>query len=146
MSKLRYDEAAPRPVRLGDWLRQLRERQGLTLREVAEAAGMDLAHLQKIELGQRLPTEEQTPRLAKFFNLDETETQARRIAEKFQHEFAEHPAAKEAIGILAEEAGVYDGWNPKGEGRTKAGRGSGRSSGSGPERVAGGSGAKSGKQ
>ena len=107
MSKARYSEAAPRPVRLGEWLRQLRERRELTLREVADAAGMDLAHLQKIELGQRLPTEEQTSRLAKFFKLDETETQARRIAEKFQHEFAEHPAAKEAIGILAEEAGVY---------------------------------------
>ena len=109
MSKWRYSQAAPRPIRLGEWLRQLREQRGLTLREVAEAAGMDLAHLQKIELGQRLPTEEQNSRLAKFFKLDETETQARHIAEKFQHEFAEHPAAKEAIGILAEEAGVYKG-------------------------------------
>ncbi len=68
---------------------------------------MDLTHLQKIELGQRLPTEEQTARLAKFFKLDETEVQARRIAEKFQHDYAEHPAVKEAIGILAEEAGIY---------------------------------------
>ena len=109
MSKVPYSEPAPRPARLGEWLRQLREQRGLPLREVADAARMDLAHLQKIELGQRLPTEEQTGRLAKFFKLDETETQARRIAEKFQHEFAEHPAAKEAIGILAEEAGVYKG-------------------------------------
>jgi HTH-type transcriptional regulator, competence development regulator len=109
MSKVRYNQPAPRQVRLGEWLRQLREQRELTLREVADAAGMDLAHLQKIELGQRLPTEEQTSRLAQFFKLDETETQARRIAEKFQHEFAEHPAAKEAIGILAEEAGVYIG-------------------------------------
>jgi HTH-type transcriptional regulator, competence development regulator len=109
MSKVRYSQPAPRPVRLGEWLRQLREHRELTLREVADAAGMDLAHLQKIELGQRLPTEEQTSRLAQFFKLDETEIQARRIAEKFQHEFAEHPAAKEAIGILAEEAGVYEG-------------------------------------
>lgn len=107
MSKARYGEAAPRPVRLGEWLRQLREQRDLPLREVADAAGMDLAHLQKIELGQRLPTEEQTVRLAKFFKLDETETQAQRIAEKFRHEFAEHPAAKNAISILAEEAGIY---------------------------------------
>lgn len=107
MSKARYSKPAPRPVRLGEWLRQLREQGGLPLREVADAAGMDLAHLQKIELGQRLPTEDQTTRLAKFFKLDEKETQARRIAEKFQHEFAEHPAAKDAIGILAEEAGIY---------------------------------------
>ena len=90
-------------------MRQLREQRGLPLREVADAARMDLAHLQKIELGQRLPTEQQTGRLARFFKLDETDTHARRIAEKFQHEFAEHPAAKEAIGILAEEAGVYKG-------------------------------------
>jgi transcriptional regulator with XRE-family HTH domain len=134
MSKTRYSEAAPRPVRLGDWLRQLREQQRLPLREVADAAGMDLAHLQKIELGQRLPTEKQASRLAKFFKLDETETQARRIAEKFQHEFAEHPAAKEAIGILAEEAGVYEGrkaspsvrtttGSKKAESRAKGGKG-----------------------
>jgi len=122
MSKALYSEPAPRSARLGEWLRQLREQRGLPLREVADAARMDLAHLQKIELGQRLPTEEQTSRLAKFFKLDETETQARRIAEKFQHEFAEHPAAKEAIGILAEEAGVYKGRIAKTEGRRKGGK------------------------
>ena len=122
ISKALYSEQAPRSARLGEWLRQLREQRGLPLREVADAARMDLAHLQKIELGQRLPTEEQTSRLAKFFKLDETETQARRIAEKFQHEFAEHPAAKEAIGILAEEAGVYKGRIAKTEGRRKGGK------------------------
>jgi hypothetical protein len=98
MSKTDYSSPAPPPVKLGEWLRQLREQRGLPLREVADAAGMDLAHLHKIE---------QTTKLARFFKLDGTETQARRIAEKFRHEFAEHPAAKEAIGILAEEAGLY---------------------------------------
>ncbi len=122
MSKARYRQAPPRPARLGEWLRQLRDQRGLALREVADAAGMDLAHLQKIELGHRLPTAEQTSRLAKFFQLDETETQARRIAEKFQHEFSEHPAAKEAISILAEEAGVYEGRAPKVEARKKSGK------------------------
>ena len=120
MSKTPYRHQPPKPIRLGEWLRQLREQRGLALREVADAAGMDLAHLQKIELGQRLPTEEQTRRLAKFFKLDETETQARRIVEKFQHEFAEHPAAKEAINILAEEAGVYGTRSPKIEGSKKS--------------------------
>ena len=107
MSKTRYSKSAPRPLRLGEWLRQLREQRELPLREVAEAAGMDLAHLHKIELGQRVPTEEQTSRLARFFKRDETETQARRIAEKFRQEFADNPAAGEAIGILAQEAGAY---------------------------------------
>jgi len=107
MSKAHYGEKAPGPVRLGDWLRELREGRGLPLRAVAEATEMDLAHLHKIEQGHRLPTEEQTSRLAKFFKLDETETQAQRIAERFRQEFANNPAAKEAISILAEEAGVY---------------------------------------
>jgi len=94
-------------ARLGEWLRELRDQRNLPLREVADAAEMDLAHLQKIELGHRLPTEEQTTRLAKFFKLDKTGIQARRIAEKFRNEFAENPASKEAIGILAEEAGIF---------------------------------------
>jgi transcriptional regulator with XRE-family HTH domain len=107
MSKIRYGDKAPRPVKLGDWLRELREKLDLPLRAVADATDMDLAHLHKIEQGQRLPTEEQAGRLAEFFKLDETETQARRIAEKFRQEFSENPAATDAIGILAEEAGVY---------------------------------------
>ncbi len=107
MSKLRYSEDAPRPGRLGEWLRQLREARDLPLRAVASAAGMDLAHLHKIEHGLRVPTEEQTAHLARFFQLDPTEMQARRIAEKFRLEYAGNPAATDAIGLLAEEAGVY---------------------------------------
>jgi len=107
MSKPYQGDKEHRPVRLGDWLRGLREARDLPLRAVADATEMDLAHLHKIEQGQRLPTEEQTSRLAKFFKLDETETQARRIAERFRQEFAENPAALNAISILAEEAGVY---------------------------------------
>jgi HTH-type transcriptional regulator, competence development regulator len=116
MSKTRYGDKAPRPVRLGDWIRELREGRDLPLRAVADATGMDLAHLHKIEQGQRLPTEEQTSRLAKFFKLDETEIQAQRIADRFRQEFAENPAAKEAISILAEEAGAYAAGGKPGKG------------------------------
>ena len=71
------------------------------------AADMDQTHLSKIELGQRLPTLGQTTKLAAFFGLDATTVQARRIAEKFHQEFHEHPAARQAIQMLAEEAGSY---------------------------------------
>jgi len=106
MSKVSY-RGQTASQRFGDWLRELRQEKELPLRVVAEAAEMDLAHLQKIELGQRLPTEEQTASLAKFFGLDERETQARRIAERFRQEFEDHPAARDAIFMLAEEHGVY---------------------------------------
>ena len=106
MSNVSYQPRTP-PLHFGEWLRQLRAEKELPLRTVAAAADMDQTHLSKIELGQRLPTEDQTAKLATFFGLDEMTTQARRIAEKFRQEFQDHPAAPEAISILAETAGVY---------------------------------------
>src|SRR5438445_3990998 len=100
MSKVRYANAPPVAIHLGKWLRELRDQRELPLRAVADAADMDLAHLHKIELGQRLPTEEQTVKLAKFFKLNETEMQARRIAEEFRRYYADNPAAPQALQIL----------------------------------------------
>jgi transcriptional regulator with XRE-family HTH domain len=95
-------------VHFGDWLRELRETKGSLQRAVAAAADMDVASLSKIELGQRLATEEQAGKLAKFFGVDETEAQARRMVEKFRQESEENPeAARRAVCILAEDAGFY---------------------------------------
>jgi transcriptional regulator with XRE-family HTH domain len=115
MSKVSYREQTA-SQRFGDWMRELRLEKELPLRVVAEAAEMDLTHLQKIELGQRLPTEEQTKDLAKFFGLNERDTLARRIAERFRQEFEDHPAARAAIFMLAEEAGVYTTGKKNGKG------------------------------
>ena len=94
----------------GEWLRQLRVKRDLPLRAVAAATEMDQAHLSKIELSQRLPTEEQTSKLAGFFGVNERETEARRIVEKFRQETQDNPAAaREAIYILAEGVGIYSG-------------------------------------
>jgi pimeloyl-ACP methyl ester carboxylesterase len=57
----------------------LREGKDALQRDVAAAADMDVAVLSKIELGQRVATEEQTRSLAKFFRVNETEAQARRL-------------------------------------------------------------------
>ena len=100
MSKNRYRASVPTVPRLGVWLRQLREERELPLRAVAEESEMDLAHLHKIEQGQRLPTEEQMTRLARFFHLDQTEAHARRIAEEFRRYYADNPAVPEALQIL----------------------------------------------
>jgi transcriptional regulator with XRE-family HTH domain len=106
MSSANYSKKAE--PHFGEWLRQMRLEKDLPLRVVAAEAEMDQAHLSKIELGQRLPTEEQTSKLAKFFKVAETEIQARRMAEKFREESEKHPAAgREALYILAEEAGIY---------------------------------------
>lgn len=93
--------------RFGEWLRSLREGQELPLRVVAAAAAMDQAHLSKVELGQRLLTGEQAAAIAKFFKVNATEFEARRIVEKFRLEHADNPAAAQAIHMLNEDPTAY---------------------------------------
>jgi transcriptional regulator with XRE-family HTH domain len=93
--------------RFGEWLRGLREAQELPLRVVAAAAEMDQAHLSKVELGQRLLTAEQAAAIAKFFDIDANEIEARRIVEKFRLEHADNPAAEQAIYMLHEDPAAY---------------------------------------
>ena len=94
--------------RVGEWLRGLREAKELPLRVVAAAAEMDQAHLSKVELGQRLLTSEQSAAIAKFFNLDANDVEARRIVEKFRLEHADNPAAEQAIHMLHEDPAIYE--------------------------------------
>lgn len=93
--------------RFGEWLRSKRESKKLPLRVVAAAAEMDQAHLSKVELGQRVLTMDQASAIAKFFNIDANEMEARRIAEKFRIEYANNPAAEQAIHILHGDVADY---------------------------------------
>ena len=89
---------------LGTWLRQLRQSRHLPIRAVAAAAEMDTAHLSKIELGQRLPTEEQTKTLARIFNIPREDLAARRIAEQFWRNHHRKPGAKKAAALIKKKA------------------------------------------
>ncbi len=91
------------PVRLGPWLRELRQKKDLALREVAAAVEMDQAHLSKAELGQRIPTPDQVSRLAAFFKVPPDQMEGRRVTEKVMQEIAASPAAEHALFILREE-------------------------------------------
>ncbi len=93
--------------RFGEWLRSLREAKKVPLRVVASAAKMDQAHLSKAELSQRLLTTEQATAIAKFFEVDETEMEARRIVEKFRTEHADNPAVERAVNMLHEDPATY---------------------------------------
>lgn len=78
----------------------MREEKDVPLRVVAAAADMDQAHLSKIELGQRVPTEKQAAAMARYFDVDSHDMEARRIAEKFHQDFADNPAAGKAVQML----------------------------------------------
>ena len=89
-------------------LRKLREDRQLPLWKVAHAAEMDSTLLSKIELGQRLPTQEQTAALARFFRVALTELESRRMAEKFLSDNGHNPeAAALALARIRESAGEY---------------------------------------
>src|SRR5437016_2272256 len=89
----RTGKDSPRSAGLGLSLRTLREKGGLPLWKVAHAAEMDSTQLSKIELGQRLPTQEQAASLARFFRVDEVELESVRMAEKFLSDNGHNPVA-----------------------------------------------------
>ncbi len=103
----RQKNLPPTTQRLGEWLRSMRESKRFPLRVVAAAAEMDQAHLSKVELGQRMLTTDQAQAIAKFFSIDANEMEARRIAERFRLEYADNPAAEQAIHMLHENVAVY---------------------------------------
>lgn len=94
--------------RFGEWLRGIRESRQLPLRVVAAAADMDQAHLSKVELGQRMLTAAQAKAISKFYGIDSTEIEARRIVEKFRFDYANNPAAEQAINMLYEDPATYE--------------------------------------
>jgi transcriptional regulator with XRE-family HTH domain len=85
----------------------MRKDRRLPLRSVAAAADMDSTLLSKIELGQRLPTEEQARALAAFFSLSFEVLEAKRLAERFWLEHGDSPAARRAVSLLREKAADY---------------------------------------
>ena len=100
--------ALTKNVTLGAALRKLREDRQLPLWKVAHAAEMDSTLLSKIELGQRLPTPEQTAALATFFRVAVTELESMRMAEKFLSDNGHNPeAAALALTRIRESAGEY---------------------------------------
>jgi transcriptional regulator with XRE-family HTH domain len=69
---------------------------------------MDSTQLSKIELGKRLPTHQQTAALAKFFDVDVTELESMRMAEKFLSDNGHNPAAAAlAVARIQESSGEY---------------------------------------
>ena len=58
---------------LKDIIREARLQQGIVLREVASATGIDQTIINKFELGERKPSREQIEKLAEFYGLDKDE-------------------------------------------------------------------------
>ncbi len=103
----RRNESSSGAEELGGWLRELRQARGLPLRSVAAAAEIDSTLLSKIELGQRLPTEDQSRALASFFGVAADDLEAKRITARFWQENNSNPAAAKAAMMIRESAPAY---------------------------------------
>lgn len=80
-------------------IRELREKNGLLLRQVAAEIEIDQALLSKIERGERLPTKEQVIKLAKFYKVDLDETLVIFFSDKLVYEVQDEDVALKAMQV-----------------------------------------------
>ena len=87
---------------LGTIIHTLRKKRGDPLRVVAAAIEVDSSLMSKIEHGERLPTEQQLEKLAKYFDIPLNELTAQLIAEKIVSSYTPDAITLEALKIAEE--------------------------------------------
>ena len=92
---------------LGRFLRDLRKTNGQTLHQVSQGTDIDSPLISKLERGERLPTEEQIKKLAKHFNISESELKIKATAEKIIKEFGITDTTYEAVSLVMEQLTPY---------------------------------------
>ena len=85
--------------RIGEILRELREKNGLLLRQVAAEIEIDPALLSKIERGERMPTKNQVMRLADFFRADKNKFLIAFLSDKLVYEVQDEELALKAMKV-----------------------------------------------
>ncbi len=92
---------------LGKRLRNLRKERNEPLRVVAAAIEIDSSLLSKIEHSERLPTEPQLEKFAKYFKLSLDELIAQAIAEKIVANYASNTTTLQALKIAESRINSY---------------------------------------
>lgn len=92
---------------IGCKLRDLREKKGLVLREVAAALKVDTATVSKIELGDRQARKDQLPLLAKLLDVDIVELHTLWLATKIYEVVEGDDKAIEALRVAEQEVEYF---------------------------------------
>ena len=87
----------------GNKVRELREKQGLLLRQLAAALEIDTATMSKIELGDRQARKEQVTQLAEILNADTEYLFTLWLASKVYEVIEGEDMAIEALKVAEEE-------------------------------------------
>lgn len=88
------------PNQFGDKIRNLRESDGLLLREIAPLLNIDTPQMSKIERGERQAKKEHIQIFAQIFNANTDELLKIWLADQMYNVIADEPLAKEAIKEL----------------------------------------------
>jgi transcriptional regulator with XRE-family HTH domain len=88
---------------LGKKLRELRESQGLLLRQVAAQIDVDTAFLSKMERGDRKAQREHVSKLARLLKTDEDELIVLWLADKLKEVIDDEPLASKALELIEKE-------------------------------------------
>ncbi len=94
-------------MKLGEYIRQQRDKKDLSLREFAAKLGRSPAFISDIELGRRNPSKEVLVEMAKFFNVSVEEMEKydeRVVVEEVKKIAQTNPPASATIGVLLRKA------------------------------------------
>lgn len=92
---------------LGQYLRELRKDKGQTLHQVSKGTDIDSPLLSKLERGERLPTDEQIKKLAKYYKVPEADLKVKATAERIIKEYGVNDTTYEAVNLVMEQITPY---------------------------------------
>ncbi|MCH8533726.1 MAG: helix-turn-helix domain-containing protein [Flavobacteriaceae bacterium] len=88
----------------GEYIRLLRNKNELTLTQLAAKLNLDAANLSKIENGKRDFDEKRLPKLAKIFKLDLTELRNEYVTDQIGKQIYETNCTKQLLQVAEEKA------------------------------------------
>jgi transcriptional regulator with XRE-family HTH domain len=94
-------------ISLGHTLKLAREEKDLILRKVAAMVDIDQSLISKFEKNERKPTREQIVRLAKFYNLSESELIITWYSEKIAEDLKYAESTSEILKVAEEKINYY---------------------------------------
>jgi transcriptional regulator with XRE-family HTH domain len=97
----------------GEYLRNLRVENGLTLTQLAAYLGIDSGALSKIENGKKKLDEKVLPRIAKKFNLDLEFLKNEFISEQIAYKIYESNCSNEVLQLAEEKINYIKQRNAK---------------------------------
>lgn len=90
-------------MRSGKFIRKLRQKEGLLLRQLASHIEIDQALLSKIERGERFATEEQIQSITRFFQIENEQLQILWLSEKICDLLKEHQSIANEVLVTTKQ-------------------------------------------